>query len=87
MTWHGFSVSLISFLKRGIGGSPVILLFLLFAAAIIPARDIPPDTGFIPIDFPEVFLPKAKLPETDLPKVELPKINTSPVILPKGEYL
>lgn len=63
------------------------LFTLLFAAAVIPARDIPPDTGFIPVDFPEVFLPKAKLPETDLPKVELPKINTSPVILPKGEYL
>lgn len=65
----------------------LLLVVLVFAAAIIPARDVPPDTGFIPVNFPEVFLPKARLPETELPKVELPKINTAPVVLPKGEYL
>ncbi len=55
---------------------------ILFAAAVIPAREIPPDAGFIPVDFPEIVLPK-----TELPQVQLPKVNTSPVILPKGEYL
>ncbi|MEI7825124.1 MAG: hypothetical protein WCI01_07480 [Chlorobiaceae bacterium] len=58
------------------------VLMILFAAAVIPAREIPPDAGFIPVDFPEIVLPK-----TELPQVQLPKVNTSPVILPKGEYL
>jgi hypothetical protein len=60
----------------------LLLVVLVFAAAIIPARDVPPDTGFIPVDFPEIVLPK-----TELPQVQLPKVNTSPVVLPKGEYL
>jgi hypothetical protein len=83
-------------LKRSIGVSPVILLFFLFsisaqAAAIIPARDIPPDTGFIPVDTPVVDLAEINqsmlnLMKLDLPKLELPKTDDCQITaLPKSE--
>ena len=67
---HGFSVSL------------NCILFFLFAAVIIPAREIPPDEGFIPVELPHVSIPEAALPCVELPKINLPKSE-----LPKGEYL
>ena len=76
-----------SLVTRQVAQTSLSVIFFLFAAAIIPARDVPPDTGFILVDFPQVFLPQAKLPEAELPQVQLPKINTAPVVLPKGEYL
>lgn len=43
---------------------------LLIAATVIPARDIPEDKGFIPVDMPSVNLPKVDLPKVNLPKGE-----------------
>lgn len=44
-----------------------IMIFVL-AATVIPAKQIPDDTGFIPVDLPVIELPKIELPKIDLPK-------------------